>query len=87
MNELTAWISAIRKTIKYNVCRVETFHPGVFKGDKWNCCRKEQDTGGFFDMLLLVLLSFGLSSRPNVENNCEAFWANQAEVARPSFEI
>ncbi|KAK3771459.1 hypothetical protein RRG08_011393 [Elysia crispata] len=44
VNELTAWISAIRKTIKYNVCRVETFHPGVFKGDKWNCCRKEQDT-------------------------------------------
>ncbi|XP_055861424.1 rasGAP-activating-like protein 1 isoform X3 [Biomphalaria glabrata] len=43
VNELTAWISAIRKTCKYNVCRVETFHPGVFKGDKWNCCRREQD--------------------------------------------
>ncbi|BFZ18981.1 hypothetical protein BsWGS_22020 [Bradybaena similaris] len=44
VNELTAWISAIRKTCKYNVCRIETFHPGVFKGDKWNCCRREQDT-------------------------------------------
>ncbi|XP_012937160.2 rasGAP-activating-like protein 1 isoform X2 [Aplysia californica] len=44
VNELTAWISAIRKTCKYNACRIETFHPGVFKGDKWNCCRKEQDT-------------------------------------------
>ncbi|KAK7497442.1 hypothetical protein BaRGS_00011284, partial [Batillaria attramentaria] len=43
VNELQGWISAIRKTCKYNSCRVDTFHPGVFKGEKWNCCRREQD--------------------------------------------
>ncbi|PVD32951.1 hypothetical protein C0Q70_08398 [Pomacea canaliculata] len=43
VNELTGWISAIRKTCKYNSCRIDTFHPGVFKGDKWNCCHREQD--------------------------------------------
>lgn len=45
VNELTGWISAIRKTCKYNSCRIDTFHPGVFKGDKWNCCHREQDVG------------------------------------------
>lgn len=43
VNELQGWISAIRKTCKYNSCRIATFHPGVFKGDKWNCCKRDQD--------------------------------------------
>lgn len=43
VNELQGWMSAIRKTCKYNTCRIDTFHPGVFRGDKWNCCHREQD--------------------------------------------
>ncbi|XP_041377261.1 rasGAP-activating-like protein 1 [Gigantopelta aegis] len=40
VNELTFWMSAIRKTCQYNVCRVETYHPGVYKGEKWSCCHR-----------------------------------------------
>ncbi|KAL8576071.1 hypothetical protein ACOMHN_001421 [Nucella lapillus] len=43
VNDLQGWMSAIRKTCKYNSCRVDTFHPGVFRGDKWNCCHRDQD--------------------------------------------
>ncbi|XP_070204929.1 rasGAP-activating-like protein 1 [Littorina saxatilis] len=43
VNSVQGWISAIRKTCKYNSCRIDSFHPGVFKGDKYNCCRRDQD--------------------------------------------
>ncbi|XP_046557258.1 LOW QUALITY PROTEIN: rasGAP-activating-like protein 1 [Haliotis rubra] len=40
VNELTSWMSAIRKTCQFNQCRVEAYHPGVYKGDKWSCCHR-----------------------------------------------
>ncbi|ESO94698.1 hypothetical protein LOTGIDRAFT_144872 [Lottia gigantea] len=44
VNEVTNWISSLRKTCQYNKCRVSSYHPGVYKHDKWTCCHKQQTT-------------------------------------------
>ncbi|KAK6192279.1 hypothetical protein SNE40_003776 [Patella caerulea] len=44
VNELTSWISTLRKTCHYNKYLVPYYHPGVYKNDKWSCCHKTKST-------------------------------------------
>uniref|UniRef100_K7FL47 Ras GTPase-activating protein 4-like n=1 Tax=Pelodiscus sinensis TaxID=13735 RepID=K7FL47_PELSI len=45
VNELNQWLSALRKVCVNNAEMLCSYHPGVFKGDKWNCCHQKDKTG------------------------------------------
>ncbi|XP_042647475.1 ras GTPase-activating protein 4-like isoform X2 [Tyto alba] len=45
VNELNQWLSALRKVCVNNPRVLRTYHPGVFRGDKWSCCHQRQRTG------------------------------------------
>ncbi|CAH1802446.1 unnamed protein product [Owenia fusiformis] len=38
VNDLSSWISSIRKTCITNTFLLEYYHPGAFSGNKWTCC-------------------------------------------------
>ena len=38
INELTEWISSLRKTCSKNTNILNYFHPGEYKGKRWSCC-------------------------------------------------
>uniref|UniRef100_A0A4W3I2G9 RAS protein activator like 1 n=1 Tax=Callorhinchus milii TaxID=7868 RepID=A0A4W3I2G9_CALMI len=38
VNELSQWLSAIRKTTIYNDHLLPFFHPGSYRGTRWTCC-------------------------------------------------
>uniref|UniRef100_A0A8C0G695 Ras GTPase-activating protein 4 n=1 Tax=Chelonoidis abingdonii TaxID=106734 RepID=A0A8C0G695_CHEAB len=44
VNELNQWLSALRK-VCVNNAMLGSYHPGVFKGDKWSCCHQKDKTG------------------------------------------
>lgn len=45
VNELNQWLSALRKVCVNNPRVLRTYHPGVFRGDKWSCCHQRERTG------------------------------------------
>ncbi|XP_008139671.2 ras GTPase-activating protein 4B [Eptesicus fuscus] len=45
VNELNQWLSALRKVSINNTGLLGSYHPGVFRGDKWSCCHQKDKTG------------------------------------------
>ncbi|XP_026371840.2 ras GTPase-activating protein 4 isoform X4 [Ursus arctos] len=41
VNELNQWLSALRKVSISNPGLLGSYHPGVFRGDKWSCCHQK----------------------------------------------
>uniref|UniRef100_A0A8C5UZ62 RAS p21 protein activator 4B n=1 Tax=Microcebus murinus TaxID=30608 RepID=A0A8C5UZ62_MICMU len=44
MNELNQWLSALRKVSINNSGLLGSYHPGIFRGDKWSCCHQRDRT-------------------------------------------
>ncbi|XP_003794226.1 ras GTPase-activating protein 4 isoform X2 [Otolemur garnettii] len=44
MNELNQWLSALRKVSINNSGLLGSYHPGIFRGDKWSCCHQKDRT-------------------------------------------
>ncbi|XP_026981886.1 ras GTPase-activating protein 4B isoform X2 [Sagmatias obliquidens] len=44
VNELNQWLSALRKVSINNTGLLGSYHPGVFRGDKWSCCHQRDKT-------------------------------------------
>ncbi|XP_068824241.1 ras GTPase-activating protein 4B isoform X1 [Capricornis sumatraensis] len=44
VNELNQWLSALRKVCINNTGLLGSYHPGVFRGDKWSCCLQRDKT-------------------------------------------
>ncbi|KFO35473.1 ras GTPase-activating protein 4 isoform X2 [Fukomys damarensis] len=44
VNELNQWLSALRKVSINNAGLLGSYHPGVFRGDKWSCCHQKDRT-------------------------------------------
>ncbi|XP_042298509.1 ras GTPase-activating protein 4B [Sceloporus undulatus] len=44
VNELNQWLSALRKGCVNNTGMLCSYHPGVFRGDKWSCCHQKDKT-------------------------------------------
>ncbi|KAJ8275835.1 hypothetical protein COCON_G00075870 [Conger conger] len=44
VNELNQWLSALRKACSRNTKTMNSYHPGVYKGDKWSCCHQKDKT-------------------------------------------
>uniref|UniRef100_G3U8E3 RAS p21 protein activator 4 n=1 Tax=Loxodonta africana TaxID=9785 RepID=G3U8E3_LOXAF len=44
MNELNQWLSALRKVSMNNTGLLGSYHPGVFRGDRWSCCHQKDKT-------------------------------------------
>ncbi|OCT92268.1 ras GTPase-activating protein 4 isoform X1 [Xenopus laevis] len=49
VNELNQWLSALRKVCVNNTEMLCSYHPGVFKGDKWSCCHQKDKAGAGCD--------------------------------------
>ncbi|XP_037596201.1 ras GTPase-activating protein 4B isoform X2 [Cebus imitator] len=45
VNELNQWLSALRKVSINNTGLLGSYHPGIFRGDKWSCCHQREKTG------------------------------------------
>nr|XP_023688784.1 ras GTPase-activating protein 4-like [Paramormyrops kingsleyae] len=41
VNELNQWLSALRKACIHNTDTMSSYHPGIYKGDKWSCCHQK----------------------------------------------
>lgn len=46
VNELNQWLSALRKVSISNPGLLGSYHPGIFRGDKWSCCHQKDKSGG-----------------------------------------
>ncbi|KAJ7309027.1 hypothetical protein JRQ81_008314 [Phrynocephalus forsythii] len=44
VNELNQWLSALRKVCVNNSAMLCSYHPGIFRGDKWSCCHQKDKT-------------------------------------------
>nr|XP_020660670.1 ras GTPase-activating protein 4B [Pogona vitticeps] len=44
VNELNQWLSALRKVCVNNSGMLCSYHPGVFRGEKWSCCHQKNKT-------------------------------------------
>ncbi|XP_066552321.1 ras GTPase-activating protein 4 [Amia ocellicauda] len=44
VNELNQWLSALRKACIHNTETMSSYHPGVYKGEKWSCCHQKDKT-------------------------------------------
>uniref|UniRef100_A0A8C8TQW9 RAS p21 protein activator 4 n=1 Tax=Peromyscus maniculatus bairdii TaxID=230844 RepID=A0A8C8TQW9_PERMB len=44
VNELNQWLSALRKVSINNAALLGSYHPGIFRGDKWSCCHQKDRT-------------------------------------------
>ncbi|XP_041504406.1 ras GTPase-activating protein 4B isoform X1 [Microtus oregoni] len=44
VNELNQWLSALRKVSINNMGLLGSYHPGIFRGDKWSCCHQKNRT-------------------------------------------
>ncbi|XP_036028142.1 ras GTPase-activating protein 4B isoform X2 [Onychomys torridus] len=44
VNELNQWLSALRKVSINNTGLLGSYHPGIFRGDKWSCCHQKDRT-------------------------------------------
>ncbi|KAM6466359.1 ras GTPase-activating protein 4B isoform 1-T1 [Liasis olivaceus] len=45
VNEFSQWLSALRKVCGNNAGMLCSYHPGVFRGDKWSCCHQKDKAG------------------------------------------
>uniref|UniRef100_F6YXK4 RAS p21 protein activator 4 n=1 Tax=Ornithorhynchus anatinus TaxID=9258 RepID=F6YXK4_ORNAN len=45
VNELNQWLSALRKVCINNPAMLGSYHPGVFRGDRWSCCHQKDKAG------------------------------------------
>ncbi|XP_060114840.1 ras GTPase-activating protein 4-like [Heteronotia binoei] len=45
VNELNQWLSALRKVCVNNTGMLCSYHPGIFRGEKWSCCHQKDKTG------------------------------------------
>uniref|UniRef100_A0A2K5ICR3 RAS p21 protein activator 4 n=1 Tax=Colobus angolensis palliatus TaxID=336983 RepID=A0A2K5ICR3_COLAP len=45
VNELNQWLSALRKVSINNTGLLGSYHPGIFRGEKWSCCHQKEKTG------------------------------------------
>lgn len=45
VNELNQWLSALRKVSVNNPGLLSSYHPGIFRGDKWSCCHQKRKSG------------------------------------------
>lgn len=55
VNELNQWLSALRKMSISNPGLLGSYHPGIFRGDKWSCCHqkdKSGERGGLYPLTL-----------------------------------
>ncbi|XP_038861146.1 ras GTPase-activating protein 4 [Salvelinus namaycush] len=41
VNELNQWLSALRKACSHNTDTMSSYHPGIYKGDRWSCCHQK----------------------------------------------
>ncbi|XP_018597365.1 ras GTPase-activating protein 4 [Scleropages formosus] len=41
VNELNQWLSALRKACIHNTDTMSSYHPGIYKGDRWSCCHQK----------------------------------------------
>ncbi|XP_063060094.1 ras GTPase-activating protein 4 [Engraulis encrasicolus] len=41
VNELNHWLSALRKACSHNTDTMSSYHPGVYKADRWSCCHQK----------------------------------------------
>uniref|UniRef100_A0AAZ3NP48 RAS p21 protein activator 4 n=1 Tax=Oncorhynchus tshawytscha TaxID=74940 RepID=A0AAZ3NP48_ONCTS len=41
VNELNQWLSALRKACSHNTDTLSSYHPGIYKGDRWSCCHQK----------------------------------------------
>ncbi|XP_075384621.1 ras GTPase-activating protein 4B isoform X2 [Tenrec ecaudatus] len=44
VNELNQWLSALRKVSINNPGLLGSYHPGIFRGDRWSCCHQKNKT-------------------------------------------
>ncbi|XP_072496384.1 ras GTPase-activating protein 4-like isoform X3 [Notamacropus eugenii] len=44
VNELNQWLSALRKVCLNNQGMLGSYHPGIFRGEKWSCCHQKEKT-------------------------------------------
>ncbi|XP_006859890.1 PREDICTED: ras GTPase-activating protein 4 [Chrysochloris asiatica] len=44
VNELNQWLSALRKVSINNVGLLGSYHPGIFRGERWSCCHQKDKT-------------------------------------------
>ncbi|XP_064612151.1 rasGAP-activating-like protein 1 [Liolophura sinensis] len=44
VNEVSSWISSIRKVCIANEKKLDMFHPGSYRGHKWTCCHRSDHT-------------------------------------------
>uniref|UniRef100_V9KFI4 Ras GTPase-activating protein 4-like protein n=1 Tax=Callorhinchus milii TaxID=7868 RepID=V9KFI4_CALMI len=42
VNELNQWLSSVRKYCVSNEQMMNSYHPSVFKGEKWSCCHQKE---------------------------------------------
>ncbi|XP_043574863.1 ras GTPase-activating protein 4 [Chiloscyllium plagiosum] len=42
VNELNQWLSSLRKHCVSNEQMLNSYHPGVFKGERWSCCHQKE---------------------------------------------
>ncbi|XP_036370669.1 rasGAP-activating-like protein 1 isoform X3 [Octopus sinensis] len=40
INDLYSWLSAIRKTFSANKQQLKTYHPGIYRRNRWSCCHR-----------------------------------------------
>ncbi|XP_054857042.1 ras GTPase-activating protein 4-like isoform X4 [Eublepharis macularius] len=45
VNELNQWLSALRKVCVNNTGMLCSYHPGIFRGEKWSCCLQKDKSG------------------------------------------
>ncbi|XP_038615147.1 ras GTPase-activating protein 4B [Tachyglossus aculeatus] len=45
VNELNQWLSALRKVCIDNPALLGSYHPGIFRGDRWSCCHTKDKAG------------------------------------------
>ncbi|KAL0994591.1 hypothetical protein UPYG_G00124530 [Umbra pygmaea] len=41
VNELNQWLSALRKACSHNTDTLSSYHPGIYKGERWSCCHQK----------------------------------------------
>lgn len=44
VNELNHWLSALRKACSHNTDTMSSYHPGIYKADRWSCCHQKDKT-------------------------------------------
>uniref|UniRef100_A0A8B9HKL1 RAS p21 protein activator 4 n=1 Tax=Astyanax mexicanus TaxID=7994 RepID=A0A8B9HKL1_ASTMX len=44
VNELNQWLSALRKACSHNTNTMSSYHPGIYKADRWSCCHQKEKT-------------------------------------------